>query len=301
MNYKSIFSILCCSLALLLSAACSKDDDDENQKKTVAMGTDTAPSWQITTRTYTEVTEAPVWEITSDVDKSSSMTITCAITTNGDVATVNSDDYVAAFLNDVCVGEANPTAVMGHGFEFFLYINGILDQNLSSQNVVIKYFSSQYNRVYTWTLSDVTYTKDAIIGTYDQPYSLDLGSASNSITSTSFCLQLPAAMTDSISSKDEVAIFVGDECRNIRSSTLIVLNTQSLYQLNTAIVKMFEQIGLKEGKYYVIGSLPIKSKDEKIQIKYYCDKLSRIFTFTPFAWDKYGDEDIIDADELGFE
>ena len=148
------FFILALTMCVVLTS-CKKDKEDE-------------PTTPSTTTSIKGNVAAPSWAVSEDYDMSSSMTVTTqvdlSLTYPDQVKstkwTVSSDDLLAAFDGENCIGLAKPTDGM-----FYLYVTA----PKSGSAVTLKYYSASLKNLFKAD-ETLVYSNDAIIGSVAEPY-----------------------------------------------------------------------------------------------------------------------------------
>lgn len=165
-NYiKFVFVIVAIMTLMLASCNISEPPDKPNEKET--------PNDTVKLGGNVQV---PTWAVDSNYDYSTSMTaivkvdltINYALAVDGegklvDSNIIDSNDLLAAFIGNTCVGVANPTEGL-----FYLYIN---DDNSAEavKNISLRYYSAKLQNMFE--AKDVlVFKNDDRIGTVSEPF-----------------------------------------------------------------------------------------------------------------------------------
>lgn len=164
-NIKFVFGIVAIMTLMLASCNISEPPDKPNEKET--------PNDTVKLGGNVQV---PTWAVDSNYDYSTSMTaivkvdltINYALAVDGegklvDSNIIDSNDLLAAFIGNTCVGVANPTEGL-----FYLYIN---DDNSAEavKNISLRYYSAKLQNMFE--AKDVlVFKNDDRIGTVLEPF-----------------------------------------------------------------------------------------------------------------------------------
>lgn len=253
---KHILTFAALAAVLLTAAGCSSNDDSDNPGNGDDISLSSLknkPNWK-TTPPAQDV-DYPNWEASPDLNPASSMTATLAFANDGSMLkNLTQDDYVAAFCDDECIGvaRANMNDVMER---FYLYMH----QPAGKSGVIaLAYYSSKERKIYYWPYA-FTYANDRIIGTFYNPFIL----SENPIDQaqfpyeTSIIFEIPKTICDNFRKYDELAIFMGDECRLSTTKSGLISDN---------------------GSTFFTDFLPFNSRSEQFVIRYYSSKDDCIYT-----------------------
>lgn len=155
---KRIMFIVSCILLLSGAAGCGNDDDDDVLQR----------------QTFNTVSR-PRWAVSEDYDYSSSMTAIIRVDVSSlfpnDTAQhqVNSQDLLAAFIDNQCCGVESP--VEGEDGLFFLFITQpVNDEEFTgTADVTLRYWSAQYKNIFE-AKNAFPFVNDGREGTVSQPF-----------------------------------------------------------------------------------------------------------------------------------
>lgn len=140
---KNLFTLVLSLLVLLPITGCK---DKNNNPETLAGSV-----------------ERPVWTAPEDYDKTSTMSVVAKVDLKiqypelaADYA-LNSQDLLAAFAGDKCLGIASPTDGLFH-----------LMVTSTEGSFTLRYYSAQYRNLFT--TDPIVFQTDARLGTPDHPY-----------------------------------------------------------------------------------------------------------------------------------
>ncbi|MBQ0021628.1 MAG: hypothetical protein KBT29_00125 [Prevotellaceae bacterium] len=259
---KKIFYIL--SLALVLFSACSKDDDNDNGGNN---GNDTPggyelknkPSWVMQSGSSQSM-EKPDWTPVEDETPFSSMTAAISFEDEKIYENITSDDVLAVFCEGECIGVTNPVEVNGYGWRFYIYIQQPADK---SKGIDLRYYSARTKQQYCW-LSCFSFVNDNIIGDLRRPYCPSMEKENGGCTSFATAnVCMPEGFHIDWQGGDELAVFVGDECRKVVTDR---------YMLN------------EEG--FFLFYIPLASNDECFSVRYYSAKQDKTYTSPSYSYDQ---------------
>lgn len=243
---------------LLLSAvgfaACGSDDDPNE----MTVGNTPAPQWSLTNQIVEQ--DDPQWAVSNnDINISSSMTIILSIGVLSDDV-VSTDDTMAAFIDGICVGKAN---VMNteYGKRVFLFVYS--PKNMTSAKVSLKYYNTTLRQVYNYDDFNTPFVNDATYGHVDDPYYFEAVATEQYSSAVGRWLSLPNYIVNNLSDDDEIAIYVGTECRLVKGTNLSV-NTY-------------------DGTTYAQCLIPVKQGENNATLRYYSARLKRIFVSSEFS------------------
>lgn len=214
------------SMVLFLTGCHDEDNREE------------APSWS----ENNVVTVDPQWKVDdSSLDITSSMNIIAA------VDCMQADDRLAAFCDGVCIGVCQPVETK-FGLRFYLCIYQPVE---ASHPVTFAFYSTSRQTVCYWP-DMISFTNDAVIGLAGSPYML----LENESCRTPYQASLTYTLsTSGLSDKDELALFCGDECRQL----LPVADGPCSVRVN------------------------LQAESENLHVRYYSDIKGRIFTSDTFT------------------
>lgn len=214
--------------AILFAAGCKKDEPTMD-----------APHWSVVAPS---TSDDPQWQVADeDIDLNSTMTIIAA-TDN-----MSKDDRLAVFCDGVCVGTAEPVEVESYGWRFFtcVYMPANPDMPLT-----FAYYSATRHSICYWP-DEMLYEHDGILGMASNPYNLSATTAMPYSHAVTLPYTLPEVET--ISPQDEIAAFVGEECRAVVSGETYL--HESIHTIRVAL----------------------KDKQESCEIRYYNAKQGKIY------------------------
>ncbi|MGN0214765.1 MAG: hypothetical protein ACI4AH_08180 [Muribaculaceae bacterium] len=181
---------------------------------------------------------APSW---SDPDKSVYPTSMTAVVRLSPVLELFADDadVMAAFIGGECRGVAQSVMVDGVKL-FFIQVKA---PSSESGNVEFRYFSNRVGRIYKSVASDVAYVINKVYGTADAPeYPNFEQSGKYPCLAKAYVDFDESNQPFAIADGDEIAIFVGDECRSVAHAIDAAKGT---YWFNVFGVKEKESFRIK--------------------------------------------------------
>ncbi|MBQ0163930.1 MAG: hypothetical protein KBS75_01875 [Bacteroidales bacterium] len=227
-------------LSLTLTA-CSDDSSD--------IGTDKAPHWEVTMPT----SNAPEWNLPTEEedDPTSSMAVTAAlIDAEGHYASA-SGGTLAALAQGECVGKALATKNTADPHDlFYLYVHKPRNYPAES-SITLAYYDPATRRTLYWP-NATDYAKDAIRGTFDTPFRLDLTTAFPYPYVSFVLATLPEEVRSVRGKDDECAVFADGLCCGL-------------------LVTPDPNRGIDLG-----DEVSFPTPDTKFQVRYYCAALHRI-------------------------
>lgn len=242
---KKILQYSLLMFALILATGCSHEEvgGTENviQQK---------PNW---TRYHylVETAQTPDWKV-DYTDFAQSMTAT--ITLDESILDVRNEDLIAAFVGEECVGVTNCDKRYNNSPRFYLYINE--PQQSSERLITLVYYNSKTRTLRYWPRF-IDYATDKILGTVSKPLVLKEDDCSFGYPDyVKFLLTLPRDIC-TFEPDDEIAVFVGDECRAT-------------------------SIDGKFGASIVSINVPVKDLKEEACIRYYSSRNHRIYVSQTF-------------------
>lgn len=239
-----ISSILPLAGILLLAAGCSGGSDPVTPDPTEKHN---KPHWSL--EPGRRVEQAPAWTPIDDELLSSSMTVTVGLDETLAADGVSAADMVAAFSGGDCLGVTHVNNQSGKP-RFYLYVLSPRDDR---KTVTLAYYSAGSQRVYYW--SDILgFENNRVVGSARQPFELKLAGENHGLQ---YSAQVGVALPmSSLADADEVAAFVGGECR----------------QVLTAKDRVQDRGGL-----YCQFVLPMSSSSEQVGIRYYSHTEDRVY------------------------
>ncbi|MGM9804813.1 MAG: hypothetical protein ACI308_11645 [Muribaculaceae bacterium] len=260
------FKIALLSLTCMLLAQCSEEDEKvypqhERPQWTVASEdfASSAPAWTVAQSTpgaapqwqpsFAGNDAAPAW---TDPDKTVYPTSMTAVVRLTPILELYADDadQMAAFIGNECRGVA--TTVVNNGVKlFFIQIKGSSSEN---GNVELRYYSNANSRTYNSVAADLPYEINKIYGTVDAPAYPDFElSGPYPLTAKAYVSIDASQLPFAVNANDEVAAFVGSECRSIAHVTdanAIACNFDILGAKAGEEV-WFKYFSAQEGKAYI--------------------------------------------------
>lgn len=196
-------------VGLMLTTACSSDGDSSAPPSNKHTRDEILASW--TTPAPGPVTPDQItWAVAdSTVNILSTMSL-IALPTGIDEDSITTDDKLAVFAANQCLGVANCVAT-SHGKRFIINIYKPYDVNTK---LTIAYYSTLRNRAYYWQQT-LTYAEDAIVGHVNAPYLLNLNEATQYPYKYNIYYLVAPNISSTMTSNDIIGIFVGNECRGI--------------------------------------------------------------------------------------
>lgn len=239
--FKKILQYSLLVASLFLAASCSKEEHegvvDEIQQK---------PNW-VAISNYKKLEQAPDWKVTNT---SITQSMTATIAFGDSLPTIEKDEVLAAFADDECVGV---TTYNDESKRFYLYIR---EPQNGEKNISLAYYSSNEQNVRYWPNS-IIFATDKILGTPNNPLVLKKeDSVVGYPYSRSLMVTLPGEIC-TFEPDDEIAVFVGDECR-------------------------VATVNQKFGNNMVIFKLPFNNEQEIAHVRYYSSQNHRIYTSQTF-------------------
>lgn len=216
--------------AMFLAVGCKNNDPtiDAPHWSVVAPMTSSAPQWQVADK---------------DINLNSTMTI-IASTDN-----MSKDDRLAVFCDDICIGTTEPIEAGSYGLLFF--INVYMPAN-PDMPLTFAYYSATCHSICYWP-DEILYEHDGVLGLGSNPYILSPATA----MPYRYALTLPYTLpeVDTISPQDEIAAFVGEECRAVVSGETYL--HESSHTIRVALKDKQESCiiryyNAKQGKIYHI-------------------------------------------------
>lgn len=243
--FKKILKYALLTLPLILAASCSQDEVDSVGTIEEEEGTQQQkPNW---VAYLAKMEKAPDWKVdNSDFRQSMTATITFD---DASMKNAGFTDMIAAFAGDELVGVAVPDYSYKYDLRYFLYIN---EPQGDVKKITIAYYNNEDKVVRYWP-NCFDYTTDKILGTVSNPFILKAQDCNGGYPdNVSLFVDLPKDLC-TFEPDDEVAVFVGDECR-------------------------VATIDKKFGKNLASFIVPIKNKEEMATVRYYSSLKKRIYT-----------------------
>ena len=144
-------------LVVCLVAGCNKEEEDNNNNNTVPTEDPVIPTGNVPT---------PDWQVPSDYDYSSSMTVIAQVdltetyTLTSNDWEVDTADLLAAFAGEECVGVTKPV-----GDLFFLYVTS---PSQDSEEIMLRYYSTRLRNVFQ-AKTPLTFVNGDRIGSVNDP------------------------------------------------------------------------------------------------------------------------------------
>ena len=241
-------------LASLVLGACSSDDDNGNNSTNAAYTVtqqSESPGWQID---WSYNQERPDWT-TPDGSGYENWTILMVQIEQALQPFATGGDMMALFVNGELRGLASPVISLGSGQAsnglFLLKAYGN-ETGQEPMNVSLKYYCQQLKHIFTQS-ADISYSSDESTG-IEEDFIPDfiLGSAKYPVVKTVNAETLLAKAGITPAAGNQVAAFVGDECRGTATLTATGSTTLVVFCRNAE-----EQVTLKcydaaAGKLYTI-------------------------------------------------
>ena len=239
-----------------LAWSCSSDSDDNNSSSS-QQGKAEKPHW--TAQSAFPATQEPNWTPVEETNPTESMTCTAKL--DGNFGTLSTDDRLAAFCNGKCIGVTPAIHISNNEYLFFLYIQRPEGEG---KNISIAYYNSKTKNCYYWP-DRFKFMSDQILGTPSSPYLLPKAEENNGYEcKTIVSFNLPKDLVETFDeANDEIALFVGDECR--------------------ALFKV-DGIDYKNKYIFAICTFPFHAGEEMFYVRYYSSKLKKIFRSQPYEW-----------------
>lgn len=240
--FKKILQYSLLVASLFLAASCSKEEQEG-----IGNGIHQKPNW-VANSNLMKLEQAPDWTVTNT---SITQSMTATIAFGDSLPTVKPEDLLAAFAGDECVGVTKSSSG-GTTPRFYLYIR---EPQSSIKEITLAYYSSTEQNVRYWPNS-FKYATDRILGTPNNPLVLKReDSVVGYPYSGNLFLMLPKDIC-TFEPDDEIAVFVGDECR-----------------VTTISYKADANVQFK---------LPFNNKQETAHLRYYSSQNKCIYTSQSF-------------------
>lgn len=205
----------CCLLILGASWSCSSDDDGETSNTNPQFIHSTfasaeSPDWYVD---WTASDLAPDWQEPESYTYECSMNM--LVTLAPELLPLSTDDdRMAIFINGDCRGVSERNVYASNGEIVFLIHAKGSDEEVG-RNMEMRYYSGGAHQLFL-TSSVPVFTPNNIIG--EEAFSIDIDPVTSSTKFPYFTelnVILPNELPFTVTDNDQMAIFVGDECRGV--------------------------------------------------------------------------------------
>lgn len=217
---KHIKTILAVAV-IIFTASCGKEEPVIEE----------APHWVAVSP---QSTGTPDWTVTAEPDLNSTMTIIAAAENTGE------EDLFAVFSYGECIAKTSPIETPVYGLRFY---TNIYMPKVANAPLTLAYYSATDKRTYYWP-NEMFYEHDGVLGLASSPYLLDVSTAMPYLYSVTAYLNLSAV---ELSAGDELAGFVGDECRCVFPVQQYLSNPKEQQSIR---IPMKEEVGKFYFRYY---------------------------------------------------
>lgn len=236
-------------MILVMIVSCKPDNPD----KPIIDPTDTvaAPSWVA----VLPVVESVSWNCNlEEADLTSTMTVTATVAGSG--ITLSEEDRMGIFLGEQCLTMDTLRHVYGDEWRAFLVLPHYECLNQPNSVLYVGYYNAARRCTLFWTC-DWNFVVDSEVGSFKSPYLLDVTKALYSPFSANLCLTIPNDMRAQYQTRDEMAVFVENECRAVVDLSHVTTNPVCCV------------------------ALPMSRKEEDVVIAYYSAKHKTIRRSAP--------------------
>lgn len=210
---RRLYAVL--TAALLMAWGCSSDDNDEPQGggNFTVTPVQPAPKWAVD---WTWNSPVPEWQEPDPTRFECSMNMLVEL--NSDLASYSTNaDQMAMFIGGECRGLSYRNIVRDGDVIFLVHVKGTSEE--AGQPMELHYYSAGAGQLFT-DPNMPPFTPNNVIDSGDVNFQMVLTPAGISTKYpffTEFSVLLPDNIPFTPSDDDEMAVFVGDECRGICS------------------------------------------------------------------------------------